>query len=118
MLIFTGDINLTGWYYNAVHGIETRIGNGIDPFHNINRSPKGLWVGDFEGVVPSVSINNGFHSEVFRVAPEVLNKLNHFEFYGLVNNHAMQLGMKLINRLLPPFKIIVLNVLEARSRKR
>lgn len=92
MLIFTGDINLTDWYFNSGHGIGTRIGNGFDPFHNIKRYPKDLWIGNFEGVASNVSINNGHSSEVFRVAPEVLKKLNHFEFYGLANNHAMQHG--------------------------
>lgn len=92
MLIFTGDINLTDWYFNAGYGIGTRIANGFDPFHQIERKPGDLWIGNFEGVASSVSINSGFSGEVFRVEPDVLAALNHFEFYGLANNHAMQHG--------------------------
>lgn len=92
MLIFTGDINLTDWYFNAGHGIGARIANGFDPFHNIERKPEDLWIGNFEGVASSVSINNGFAGKVFRVEPNVLVSLNHFDLYGLANNHAMQHG--------------------------
>lgn len=92
MLFFTGDINLTDWYFNAGYGIGTRISKGFDPFRNIERKPGDLWIGNFEGVASSVSDKIGFASEVFRVEPEVLEGLNHFDFYGLANNHAMQHG--------------------------
>ena len=92
MLIFTGDINLTDWYFNAGYGIGTRISKGFDPFHYIERKPEDVWIGNFEGVASSVSDKIGFASEVFRVEPEVLEGLNHFDFYGLANNHAMQHG--------------------------
>lgn len=36
MLVFTGDINLTDWYFNAGFGIGTRIANGFDPFRKLN----------------------------------------------------------------------------------
>ena len=92
MLIFTGDINLTDWYFNAGYGIGSRIEKGFDPFHNIERKSEDLWVGNFEGVASSVSINKGFAGKVFRVEPNVLTPLNHFDLYGLANNHAMQHG--------------------------
>lgn len=92
MLIFTGDINLTDWYFNAGYGIGTRITKGFDPFKNIERKPEDVWIGNFEGVASSVSTKKGFSGEVFRVAPEILKRLDHFEFYGLANNHAMQHG--------------------------
>lgn len=38
MLVFTGDINLTDWYFNAGFGIGTRIANGFDPFRKLNPS--------------------------------------------------------------------------------
>ena len=92
MLVFTGDINLTDWYFNAGYGIGTRISKGFDPFHYIVRKPEDLWIGNFEGVASNVSINNGFSGDVFRVEPDVLAVLNHFDIYGLANNHAMQHG--------------------------
>lgn len=92
MLIFSGDINLTDWYFNAGYGIGSRIEKGFDPFHNIERKSEDLWIGNFEGVASSVSINKGFAGKVFRVGPNVLTPLNHFDLYGLANNHAMQHG--------------------------
>ena len=115
MLIFSGDINLTDWYFNAGHGIGARIANGFDPFHNIERKPEDLWIGNFEGVASSVSINNGFAGKVFRVEPNVLMSLNHFDLYGLANNHAMQHGDEAYRQT---FKVMTRSALEQRSRKR
>ena len=92
MLVFTGDINLTDWYFNAGFGIGTRIANGFDPFRKLERNANDLWVGNFEGVASNVTDSVGFAGEVFRVPPKVLQKLNHFDVYGLANNHAMQHG--------------------------
>lgn len=92
MLVFTGDINLTDWYFNAGFGIGTRIANGFDPFRKLNRNANDLWVGNFEGVASNVTDNVGFAGEVFRVQPKFLQRLNHFDVYGLANNHAMQHG--------------------------
>lgn len=92
MLVFTGDINLTDWYFNAGFGIGTKIANGFDPFRKLKRNANDLWVGNFEGVASNVTDNVGFEGEVFRVQPRVLQKLNHFDVYGLANNHAMQHG--------------------------
>ena len=92
MLVFTGDINLTDWYFNAGFGIGTRIANGFDPFHGINRNAEDVWIGNFEGVASNVTDNTGFAGKVFRVNPKILEKLNHFDIYGLANNHAMQHG--------------------------
>ena len=92
MLFFTGDINLTDWYFNAGFGIGTGIANGFNPFQHIKRNPEEVWIGNFEGVASSLSTKTGFSSKVFRVEPTALSKLNHFELYGLANNHAMQHG--------------------------
>lgn len=92
MLVFTGDINLTDWYFNVGFGIGTRIANGFDPFRKLNRNAYDLWVGNFEGVASNVTNKVGFAGEVFRVQPKVLQNLNHFDVYGLANNHAMQHG--------------------------
>ena len=92
MLVFTGDINLTDWYFNVGFGIGTRISKGFDPFHRIKRNPEDLWVGNFEGVASNVTDKIGFAGEVFRIQPDVLRKLDHLDVYGLANNHAMQHG--------------------------
>ena len=92
MLIFTGDINLTDWYFNAGFGIGSRIATGFDPFCHLQRSSEDFWVGNFEGVASSVTNKKGFAAEAFRVAPEVLSQLRHLDAYGLANNHAMQHG--------------------------
>lgn len=92
MLVFTGDINLTDGYFNVGFGISTRIANGLDPYRKLNRNGNDLWIGNFEGVASDVTNNTGFAGEVFRVQPGVLQNLNHFDVYGLANNHAMQHG--------------------------
>lgn len=92
MLVFVGDINLTDWYFNVGFGIGTRISNGFNPFHRLERNPEDLWIGNFEGVASDVTDKNGFAGEVFRVQPDALKRLNHFGAYGLANNHAMQHG--------------------------
>lgn len=56
MLVFTGDINLIDWYFNAGFGIGTRIANGFDPFRKLNRNANDLWVGNFEGVASNIEI--------------------------------------------------------------
>lgn len=92
MFYFTGDINLTDWYFNLGFGIGTKISSGLDPFKYLDRKPDDIWIGNFEGVASSVSCNNGIHSEVFRVNPTVIEKISHFDAYGFANNHAMQHG--------------------------
>lgn len=92
MLIFTGDINLTDWYFNVGFGIGKRIANGFDPFRNLDRKSEDLWIGNFEGVASRVTDKKGYDGEAFRVEPEVLKRLKHLDIYGLANNHAMQHG--------------------------
>lgn len=92
MLNFTGDINLTDWDFNHGFGIGSRIANGFNPFENIVRNDSDLWIGNFEGVASKTSEKINFASKVFRVDPDVLQPLHHFDVYGLANNHAMQHG--------------------------
>lgn len=70
MLVFTGDINLTDWYFNVGFGIGTRIADGFDPFRKLNRSANDLWIGNFEGVASNVTDKTGFAGNVFRVSPK------------------------------------------------
>ncbi len=92
MLVFTGDINLTDWHFNVGFGIGTNIAKGLDPFKYIKRNKNDIWVGNFEGVASSVSVNKGFYRNLFRVEPDTLTNLHHFDYYGFANNHAMEHG--------------------------
>ena len=92
MINFTGDINLTDSYFNVGFGIGTRIGKGFDPLKYLERDKKDVWIGNFEGVVSTVSANRGIYAKVFRVEPEAIKKINHMDIYGFANNHAMEHG--------------------------
>ena len=92
MLIFAGDINLTDWDFNFGFGIGSRIAKGFNPFSGIERRDSDLWIGNFEGVASDITDKKRMAAEVFRVNPDTLQYLPHFDIYGLANNHAMQHG--------------------------
>ncbi len=92
MIHFTGDINLTDGYFYQGFGLGTRISKGLDPYKYIERDSQDLWVGNFEGVASSVSINSGVEADLFRIEPACITKIKHFDFYCFANNHAMQHG--------------------------
>ena len=92
MVIFTGDINLTDWIFNVGFGIGANIKKGLNPFRFLERKDSDIWIGNFEGVASDVSANKGIYARAFRVQPDVLRRLNHMDFYGLANNHAMEHG--------------------------
>lgn len=92
MLHLVGDINLTDWHFNVGFGIGTKIAEGLDPFKYLERNKNDVWIGNFEGVASSVSVNKGFYRNSFRVAPDTLQSLRHFDYYGFANNHAMEHG--------------------------
>lgn len=92
MIVFTGDLNFTDWYFNVGFGIGTNIYKGHDPLQYMPHKDEDLWIGNFEGVASSVSENKGFYAKAFRVEPDVLRNLKHMNFYGFANNHAMEHG--------------------------
>jgi len=92
MLQFVGDINLTDWDFSFGFGIGSRIEQGFNPFSGVERDAMDLWIGNFEGVASDVTNKTGMAAQVFRVAPEALKNLPHFNIYGFANNHAMQHG--------------------------
>ena len=92
MLKFTGDINLTDWDFNFGFGIGSRIAEGFNPFSKLERKADDLWIGNFEGVASNVTTRCGMAAKVFRIAPDALKCLPHFDIYGFANNHAMQHG--------------------------
>lgn len=94
MIYLTGDINLTDWYFNQGFGVGTNIAKGLDPYKYLERQEDDLWIGNFEGVVSSMSNKEGMNAKVFRIEPDTIMRLNHFQVYGFANNHAMQHGFE------------------------
>lgn len=98
MLKFVGDISLTDGYFDVGFGVGSKIAKGFDPFGNLIRGNKDYWVGNFEGVASEHSDNTGDASKYFRICPDYLKNLRHFDAYGIANNHAMQHGSKAYER--------------------
>ena len=92
MIHFTGDINLTDWNFSVGFGTGTKIKNGLNPFKYLDRKKEDLWVGNFEGVSASNSDYKGMYGKAFRILPNDLVKIKHFDVYGFANNHAMEHG--------------------------
>lgn len=92
MLKIVGDINLTDGFFDVGYGIGSKLKSGFDPFGRINRHQGDCWIGNFEGVTSEYSELSGVASRQFRIEPQYLKHIVHFEFYGLANNHVMQHG--------------------------
>ncbi|MCR4965152.1 MAG: CapA family protein [Bacteroidales bacterium] len=100
MLKIVGDISLTDGYFDVGFGVGSKIGQGFDPFQHILRAAEDCWIGNFEGVASETSERTGTAALQFRVTPECLSGLKHFDLYGLANNHAMQHGSEAYQRTL------------------
>lgn len=98
MLRIVGDINLTDGYFDVGFGIGSKLKQGFDPFQYIERKPEDCWIGNFEGVASETSDKSGNAALQFRVLPDSLTHLKHFDVYGLANNHAMQHGAEAYQR--------------------
>lgn len=92
MIKIVGDINLTNCFFNVGFGIGTNIAKGLDPLKFLRKPNEDIWVGNFEGVASSVSVNNGIYAKAFRIDPKALDRLCHMDYYGLANNHSMEHG--------------------------
>ena len=92
MLKIVGDINLTDGYFDVGFGVGSKLKQGFDPFQHIQRNAEDCWIGNFEGVASESSEKKGNAALQFRVIPEYLSHLKHFDMYGIANNHAMQHG--------------------------
>ena len=98
MIKIVGDINLTDSYFDVGFGIGSQLQQGFDPFFRVPRQPEDCWIGNYEGVASEASNQTGFAARQFRISPEYLNHLKHFDLYGLANNHAMQHGDRAYSR--------------------
>ena len=92
MLKLVGDISLTDGYFDVGYGIGSKLKQGFDPFQHIQRNKEDIWIGNFEGVAADTTNKSGLASQWFRVNPECLKHIHHFDVYGLANNHAMKHG--------------------------
>ena len=92
MLRIVGDINLTDGYFDVGFGVGSKLSRGFDPFSHIDRNDDDCWIGNFEGVASDKSDKKGTEAQQFRVSPDFLIHLKHFDLYGLANNHVMQHG--------------------------
>lgn len=92
MLKIVGDINLTDGYFDVGFGVGSKLKQGFNPFQHIDKKPEDCWIGNFEGVASETSEKTGNAALQFRVEPQYLNHLKHFNLYGIANNHAMQHG--------------------------
>ena len=92
MLKIVGDINLTDGYFDVGFGVGSKLKQGFNPFQHIQRNAEDCWIGNFEGVASETSEKTGNAALQFRVDPQYLNHLKHFNLYGIANNHAMQHG--------------------------
>ena len=117
MLVFTGDINLTDWFFNVSFGIGTNISKGLNPYRFFKRKKEDLWIGNFEGVVSEISANKGIYSKAFRVEPNVLKRLHHMDFYGFANNHAMEHGSVAYNETVKSLERFGSKVFGLKNRK-
>ena len=98
MLKIVGDINLTDGYFDVGFGVGSKLKQGFDPFQYIHRNDEDCWVGNFEGVSSEISDKTGNAALQFRVEPQYLSHLKHFNLYGIANNHAMQHGINAYQR--------------------
>lgn len=98
MLKITGDINLTDGYFDVSFGVGSKLKQGFNPFQHIQRNVEDCWIGNFEGVASETSEKTGNAAMQFRVDPQYLNHLKHFNLYGIANNHAMQHGANAYQR--------------------
>jgi hypothetical protein len=98
MLKIVGDINLTDGYFDTGFGVGSKLKQGFNPFQHIDKKPEDCWIGNFEGVASEISDKTGNAALQFRVDPQYLNHLKHFNLYGIANNHAMQHGANAYQR--------------------
>ncbi len=103
MIRIVGDINFSDGYFDTGFGIGSAIKNGLDPFKNLNRKESDFWIGNFECVCSNISNKKGIYNKQFRIVPEYLSHIKHFDLYGVANNHVMQHGDEAYREMLKYF---------------
>ena len=99
MLRIVGDCNFTDGFFDTGFGVGSSIASGKNPFAKLDRNNEDYWIGNFECVCADCSNLEGTHAKQFRIAPESMLSVNHFDFYGVANNHVMQHGAEAFHQM-------------------
>lgn len=94
MIRILGDINFADWYFDKGQGVGTAIARGEEPFKHLGITDDDFWIGNFECVCAE-----GI-DKPFVISPNLLDKIQHLNLYGVANNHSMQVGDKGYNQTL------------------
>lgn len=88
MIKIFGDINFADWYFDLGHGIGSAIEKDLNPFEYLHMNSNDFYIGNFE----CICTNTDNKKKPFAVYSKNLEKLHHFDLYGIANNHVMQVG--------------------------
>ena len=103
MLRIVGDINFSDGYFDTGIGVGGKIKKGLSPFGRLQRKSDDYWIGNMECVCADKSGNVGLKAKQFIISPRHLNHIQHFDFYGVANNHVMQHGAEAYQSMLDYF---------------
>lgn len=92
MINIVGDINFADDFFDIGIGIGSFLKKGGDPFELLERRSDDFWIGNCECVISNISNKRGLSAESFRISPDALEHIRHFDLYGVANNHVMQHG--------------------------
>lgn len=104
MLKIVGDINFSDGFFDTGFGVGSRIKKGLNPFEHISRSPEDMWIGNCECVISNSSNKQGIYKKQFRLVPQHLGTVKHFDIYNVANNHVMQHGEKAYREMIRYFE--------------
>lgn len=88
MLKILGDICFADGYFDKGKGIGSAIKTGVDPFKYLDCQDGDFWIGNFECVCADSE------DDYFVISPSILDLVHHLDFYGVANNHLMQIGSR------------------------
>lgn len=99
MLKIVGDICLTDNHFDIGYGVGSRIANGDNPFSGLTKRPDDVWIGNLECVIASISDQDNYRKDCFRISPELLKYRSFIDYYCIANNHVMEHGPEAYNQM-------------------
>jgi hypothetical protein len=87
-----GDICFSDGYFDVGFGIGSKLKYNFNPFENLKFDQENIWFGNLECVISDISNLIGYKKEHFRVSLKNVLSLDHFNIYGVANNHVLQHG--------------------------
>jgi len=100
MIKIVGDICFSDGYFDVGFGIGSKLKEKYNPFEHLKFDSDDIWIGNLECVISDISKVTGFKKNHFRVPYHNVSALNHFNVYGVANNHVMQHGPEAYNQML------------------